>query len=89
MDIDKTRPITQYAPKSTIPPAVLGVKTVDQGREDIFLPSAVHDLTRYPLLERWVKVSTVKRTISPAQITDDLTKMPTLQSSRDAQRSFL
>lgn len=70
-------------------PVMLGVKTVDQGRDDTFLSPGVHDLTRYPLLERWIKVSTVKRIIRPAQLTDDLSKMPTLQNSRDEQRSFL
>lgn len=52
-------------------------------------PTAAHDLIRHLLPERWSKVTMIKRTINPAQLTSDLSEMSRLQNPRDTQRSFL
>jgi hypothetical protein len=89
MDTVKKGPNTQHVSKSMhISPAVLGVKTIVQGRKESSPPHPeACDFIRHLLLERWLKATTVKRIINPAQLTDDHSKMSALPNSRDPERS--
>lgn len=91
VNVDKTKLSTHHVPKSPMSFLLCSGEAKCQ-RSDIFQPPpcpAACDLIRHLLPEIWLKVTIIKRTINPAQLTSALSEILRLQNLRETQRSFL